>query len=129
MPIDLKVKNDSKPIRQKGRRVSIHFQNTIPRELEKLIAKGQLEKADKTTKNCFVSPAVITIKKDKLVKIALDSQKLNEGCIKRKAAMQNMEELFCNISAKNTKSNGEIWMSKIDLDYAYGQAKLSEEAS
>ena len=31
--------------------------------------------------------------------------------------------------AKITQSDGEIWMSKIDLDYAHGQAKLSAEAS
>ena len=31
--------------------------------------------------------------------------------------------------AKITESDGESWMSKIDLDYAYGQAKLSKEAS
>ena len=43
--------------------------------------------------------------------------------------MRNMEELISKISAKITKSNGEKWMSKIDLDYAYGQAKLSTEAS
>ena len=98
-------------------------------ELEKLIEKGHLEKADKTTENCFVSPAVKTIKKDKSVKIALDSRKLNESCIKRKAKMPNMEELISQISAKITQSNSKIWMSKIDLDYAYGQAKLSAEAS
>ena len=34
-----------------------------------------------------------------------------------------------NISAKYTKSDGEIWISTIDLDYAYGQAKLSEDES
>ena len=43
--------------------------------------------------------------------------------------MPNMEELISKITAKITKSNSEIWMSKIDLDYAYGQAKLSTEAS
>ena len=43
--------------------------------------------------------------------------------------MPNMEELISQISAKITQSDGEIWMSKIDLDYAYGQAKLSAEAS
>ena len=43
--------------------------------------------------------------------------------------MPNMEELISQISAKITQNNGEIWMSKIDLDYAYGQAKLSAEAS
>ena len=43
--------------------------------------------------------------------------------------MPNMEELISKISAEITNSNGEIWMSKIDLDYAYGQAKLSKEAA
>ena len=43
--------------------------------------------------------------------------------------MPNMEELISKISAEITKSNGEIWMSKSDLDYAYGQAKLSKEAA
>ena len=43
--------------------------------------------------------------------------------------MPNMEELISQISAKITQSNGEIWMSKVDLVYAYGQAKLSTEAS
>ena len=123
------MKKDTKPIQQKGRPVPIHFQNIVKSELKKLIEKGHLEKADKTTENCFVSPAVITIKKDKSVKIALDSRKLNESCIKRKATMPNMEELISKISAKITKNNGEIWMSKIDLDYAYGQAKLSPVAS
>ena len=129
LTIDIQLKKDVKPIQQKGRPVPIHFQKIVREELEKLIYKGHLEKADKTTENCFVSPAVITIKKDKSVKIALDSRKLNDACIKRKAAMPNMEELISKISAKITKGNGDIWMSKIDLDYAYGQAKLSKEAA
>ena len=97
--------------------------------MEKLIENGHLEKADKTTENCFISPAVVTIKIDKSVKIALDSRKLNEACDKRKAAMPNMEELISKISAEITKNNGEIWMSKMDLDYAYGQGKLSRKSS
>ena len=101
----------------------------MKKELEKLIEKGHLEKADKTTENCFVSPAVITIKETKSVKIALDSRKLNESCIKRKATMPKTEDLISQISAEITQNNGEIWMPKIDLDYAYGQAKLSAEAS
>ena len=53
--------------------------------------------------NCFISPAVITLKKDKSLKIALDSRKLNEACVKRKAAMPNMEELISKISGEITK--------------------------
>ena len=128
LTIDLQLKKDTKPV-QKVRPVPIHFQKTVKKELEKLIESGHLEKADKTTENCFVSPAVITIKKDKSVKIALDSRKLNEACVKRKAAMPNVEELISKISAEITRSSGEIWMSKIDLDYAYGQTKLTVEAA
>ena len=40
-----------------------------------------------------------------------------------------MEEVINKISSEITKSNREIWMSKIDLLKAYGQAKLSKEAS
>ena len=92
LTIDIQLKKDVKPIQQKERPVPIHFQKIVHEELEKLIDKGHLEKADRTTENCFVSPAVITIKKDKSVKIALDSRKLNDACIKRKTAMPNMEE-------------------------------------
>ena len=128
LTIDIQLKKDTKPIQQKGRPVPIHIQKTVKHELEKLIEKGHLEKADKTTEKCL-SPAVITIKKDKSVKIALDSRKPNEACVKRKTAMPNMEELLSKKSAEVTKNNGDIWMSKIDLHYAYGQAKLSKEAA
>ena len=40
-----------------------------------------------------------------------------------------MEELISKKSAEITRSDGEIWMSKIDLDYAYGQAKLTAKAA
>ena len=129
LAIDIQLKKDTKPIQQKGRPVPIHFQKTVKNELKKLIETGHLEKANNTTENCFVSPAVITIKKDKSVKIALDSRKLNEACVKRKATMPNMEELISKILAEITRSDREIWMSKIDLDYAYGQAKLTAEAA
>ena len=39
------------------------------------------------------------------------------------------EELISKISAEITPNSGEVWMSKIDLDYAYGQAKLTVEAA
>ena len=60
---DIQLKKDVKPIQQKGRPVLIHFQKSVREELEKFIESGHLEKADKFTENCFISPAVITIKK------------------------------------------------------------------
>ena len=43
--------------------------------------------------------------------------------------MSHNGEMISKISAQITKNQGEIWMSKHDLDYAYGQAKLSKESA
>ena len=91
--------------------------------------QGHTEKANNIDENCFVSPAVITVKKDKSVKIALDSTKLNKLTIKRKAQMPNMKALNSGISRKIADGPAdEIWTSKLDLDNAYGQLLLSREA-
>ena len=44
--------------------------------------------------------------------------------------MPNMEELLNQISVEITRDRKlQLFISKIDLDYAYGQMKLSEETS
>ena len=127
--LKLQLKEDAKLIQQKGRPIPIHLQQSVGKEINKLMKQGHIEKANNIDENCFVSPAVITVKKDKSVKIALDSRKLNEITIKRKAQMPNMEELISRISRKIADCPAvEIWASKLDLDYAYGQLILSREA-
>ena len=80
--------------------------------------------------DCFVFLVVITGKSDKSVKTALDSRKLNDSFIKVRPHMPNMEELLNQISVEITKDRTkELRISKVDLDYAYGQMMLSEETS
>ena len=110
LTLDIQFKKHVKPIQQKGNPVPINFLNTVGKELENLIEKGLLEKGDKTTENCFVSPAVITTKTDESLVIALVSQKINDACIKRNATMPNIEDQISKISAKITENDGEIWM-------------------
>ena len=100
----------------------------MAQELKRLIKHGYVEIATEITENCFVSPAVITVKKDKSIKIALDSRKLNEITLKRKAQMPNMEELISRISRKISEGeDGEVLATKLDFDYAYGQIKLDDD--
>ena len=71
---------------------------------------------------------MITVKKDKSTKIALESRKLNEATINRKTQMPNMEELISRISRKISEGkDGEIHITKLDFDYAYGQLRLDEQ--
>ena len=89
-----------------------------------------MERATETTEDCSVSPGMITVKKDKSVKSALDSRQLNDVTIKRKDPMPNMEELMSRKSRKmSEEKEGKIWITKLDFDYAYGQIKLDEETS
>ena len=74
--VKIQLKEDAKLIQQKGRPIPIHLQQSVGKEINKLMKQGHIEKANNIDENCFVSPAVITVKKDKSVKIALDSRKL-----------------------------------------------------
>ena len=128
--IKIQLKPGQFPVKQKAPPVPLHLQEDVGRELEKLIKSGHLEKIKDVDEDCFVSPVVITVKSDKSVKIALESRKLNDSCVKMRPHMPNMEELLNRISVEITRDRTtQLLMSKIDLDYAYGQMKLSEETS
>ena len=124
------LKPGHNPVKQKARPVPLYLQQDVGRVVEKLIRIGHLEKINDVDEDCFISPVVITVKSDKLVKIAFDSRKLNESCIKMRPHTPNMEELINQISVKVTQDRTvQLFISKIDLDYAYGQMMLSKETS
>ena len=123
----IQLKPGHQPIKQKARPVPLHLQKDVVRELERLMKSVHLEKVNNVDEDCFVSPVVITVKKDKSVKIALDSRKLNDSCIKMRP---HMPGLLNRISVEITLDRiAKLFISKIDLDYAYGQMKLSDETS
>ena len=126
--VKINLKPGVKPIQQKARPIPLHLQEAVEKEIKRLIDTGHIEKLEEVPEDTFISPAVITVKKDKSVKIALDSRKLNESCIKRRPNMPNMEDLINRISNEISKNeDDELWITKIDLDYAYGQLELDEE--
>ena len=64
----------------------------------------------------------INFKSDKLVKTGLDSRKQNDSYIKMRPHMLNLEELLNQISVEITLDRtAQLFISNIDLDYAYGQ--------
>ena len=107
-------------------------------EIKKPLAPGHTSKKQKAKPilyhlqkyDCFVSPVLITVKKYKSVKIALDSRKLNDSCTKMRPRMTNKEKLLNQISSEITQAPNEpLCISKTDLEYAYGQLKLSKGTS
>ena len=76
----------------------IHLQTKVKIELEKLLNEGHIEKLTKCSDQFFISPIVITGKKDQSIKIALDSKILNKAVHKNKYQMPNIYPLMQTIS-------------------------------
>ena len=53
----------------------------------------------------FISPIVITVKKDKYVKLALDAKVLNKAILKNKYQMPDINSLIDSISQHISNSN------------------------
>ena len=67
------------PAHQNGRRVPINLQPLVNDELKKLLAEKHIIELNSFSDKNFISPIVITVKKDKTVKLALGSNILNKS--------------------------------------------------
>ena len=82
---------------------------------------------------CFLDDiiVIITAKRDKTVKLALDSQVLNKSIHKNKYQMPNIDNLIDTIQQKlnTTASQETAYFSTLDLKYAYSQLNLDPETA
>ena len=117
------------PTHQKGRRVPINLQPLVNIELKKLIDEKHIINLNSCSDKNFISPIVIQVKRDKTVKLALDSKILNKSIHKNKYQMPNIDNLIDTIQQNlNTSASQEkAYYSTLDLKYAYSQLKLDPE--
>ena len=106
------------------------MQEKIDKEIEKLLEQGHIQKLEECSDKNFVSPIVITVKKDGSLKLALESRKLNKQVHKNKYQMPNIEELMDIVGqTKSERKQGDVFFSTMDLTYAYGQLPLKENTN
>ena len=60
------------PTHQEERRVPINLQPLVNAELKKLLDEKHFEKLNSCSDKNFISPIVVTVKRDKTVKLALN---------------------------------------------------------
>ena len=117
-------------MKQRARPIPYLLQSYVEKEIWKFLQFGQIEKIQNVAEHCFVSPLLITVKKDKSVGNTLHSGELNDSCIWTRPHMPNKEELLNEMSTEKTRVQNEpLWISKIDLENQCGQIKLSKETS
>ena len=98
----------------------------MDKEIEKQLKERQFEKVGKIQDDVFIKPTVITVKKDKPVKIALDARALNQSIAKDKYQLPNLENLIDMIAEKLDEIVGEPWYSSVEMNYAYGKIRQQE---
>ena len=119
------------PLHQKGRRVPFNFLDKVSDELKKLSEQGHIEKLEECSDKNFISPIVITVKKDKSVKLALGSKVLNKAIHKNKYQMLKIDSFLDSISQHINDSNqgDNVYFSTIDLKYACSQLNLHPDTA
>ena len=118
------------PIQEKRRRVPVHIQDKVGVEIQNLIQDGHVVKLNKRTSEHFISPIVITAKKDGSVKLAMDEKPMIDQIHKNQYQMPNLLELLDSAAQIITSDKiGDVWLTSLDLKYAFSQIPLSDEVS
>ena len=128
------VKIEFKPVakitQQKGRRVPIQLQEAVQEGIERILSEGHIEKVTEVTDKEFIQPVVITVKRDKSLKIALDARELNNELIKDKDQMLKLEHLVDIVAEQLDNSvKGQAWYTSLDMRYAFDQVPLEKETA
>ena len=95
-----------------------------------MLSEGHITKLDKCPSDCFITPIVITVKKDDSIKLALDAKPINRQLYRNKYQMPNVDELIDGFSQIVTaKTLGTLYFTALDLKYAYSQLRLTAETA
>ena len=62
LSVKINLEEDADTIQQKRRPKPFHLPDQVAGKIKRTIKNGSMERATKTTEDCFVSPAVITVK-------------------------------------------------------------------
>ena len=125
--VHTKFLSEYKTLQQRGRRIPIHIQEKVEHEIRSSIDQSHIIRLEKCSDQQFISPIVITVKKDGSIKLAMDSKQINKSIHKNKYQMPNIDVLLDNIAQsahKGTNKPGLTYFSTIDLRYAYSQLPL-----
>ena len=118
------------PRQVKGRTVPVHIQDRVASEIRQLVKQGHIEKLDKCTTDYFIAPIVLSAKKDRSIKLALNAKPMNAKIWKNKYQMPNIHELIDSAAQIITKDvPGKVWFTSLDMKYAFSQLQLSSVTS
>ena len=72
--VNTKSNEPIRPIQVKGNRIPIHLLPKVKLSLDQLLRDDHIEKLSRRLEGCFISPIVITAKRDGSIKLSLNSK-------------------------------------------------------
>lgn len=107
-----------RPKQQKLRRLPLSVRQAVSAELERLLQLDVIERIDASP---WVSPIVVTLRKNGAVRLCVDLREPNKAIVMDSFPLPHMDDIFSNMS-------GATVFSTIDLANAYHQVLLAEES-
>ena len=107
------------PVAQPARKIPFHMRQKVKAAIEKLEQDGIIEKVEGPTP--WVSPLVVTPKKDGDVRLCVDMRMANRAIQRERHPSPTVDDLV-------HKLNGTTVFSKLDLHAGYHQLLLDEES-
>ena len=117
--VKLHIDETVTPVAQPPRQIPFHIRQKVDTELRNLEEKGIIERVDGPTP--WVSPLVITPKKNGEVRGCVDMRRANQAIVREKHPMPTVEDLIHTL-------NGATVFSKLDLRAGYHQLSLAPES-
>ena len=99
------------------------MQKAVDAEIKRLLEDGHIDKVNDIKDDVFIPRTVITVKKDRSIKIALDARAINKTIDKDKYQMPNLENSM-DMVAERLQKESEAWYSSVNLPYDYRQIPL-----
>lgn len=118
-PAHLSVKPEAEPFVDPPRKTSIHLQEKLKEELEKMRKQGVIRKVKEHTDWC--SSLAYSVKKDGSLRICIDPQRLNDALKRCPHKVPTLEEI-------NPKFAGAAVFSKLDAKAGYWSVPLDPES-
>lgn len=109
---------DVQPVQQKLRWLPFSIRNEVSKELQKLVQQDVIESVDASE---WVSPIVVTRKKNGGIRLCVDLRVPNKAVIMNSFPLPHMEEMFVSLC-------GATVFSTLDIQSAYHQVMLHEDS-
>lgn len=117
--VDIKIDPDVVPVAQRYRKIPIHLEEEVDKQLDDLLRRDIVEMVN--TPSRWVSPLTLAMKNDGSFRLCVDMREANKAIIRERHPLPTFDDI-CPLLA------GSTIFSTFDVKSAFYQLEISEES-